>query len=112
MSEGIDLSQPPPSDACIPCARGTLQVETHIDPPFPGQGRLDVVHSDVIGPFPPTSNGTRYVVTFLDDDTKESEVDFLQRKSEVFQAFQRYLAPNERGDPRNHFLRTDGGGGV
>ncbi len=51
MSEGIDLSQPSPSDACIPCARGTLQVETHIDSPLPGQGRLDLVHSDVIGPY-------------------------------------------------------------
>ena len=110
MSEGIDLSQPPPSDACAPCARGTLQVETHIDAPLPGQGRLDLVHSDVIRPFPPASNGTRYVVTFLDDDTKESEVCFLKRKSEVFQAFQSYLARNERGGLRNHRLRTDGGG--
>ncbi len=76
MSEGIDLSQPPPSDACIPSVCGTLQVETHIDPPLSGQGRLDLVHSDDIGPFSPISNGTRYVVIFLDDNTKESEVDF------------------------------------
>ena len=47
----------------------------------------------------------------MDDDTKESEVDFLRRKSEVFQAFQRYLARNERGNLQNHRLRTDGGGG-
>ncbi len=94
MSESMNLSQPPSSDACIPCARSTLQVETHIDPPLPGQGRLDLVYSNVIGPFPPASNRTRYVVTFLDDDTKESEVDFLRRKSEVFQAFQHYLARN------------------
>ncbi len=58
MSEGIDLSQPPPSDACIPSARGTLQVETHIYPPLPGKVGLDLVHSDVIGPFLPTPNGT------------------------------------------------------
>ena len=58
MSESIDLSQPPPSNACILCARGTLQVETHIDPSLPGQGRLDLVYSDVIGSFPLTSNGT------------------------------------------------------
>ena len=34
MSEGIDLSQPPPSDASALCARGTLQVEIHIDVPL------------------------------------------------------------------------------
>ncbi len=84
MSEGIDLSQLPPSDACILCAHGTLQVETHIDSPLPGQERLDLVYSNVIGPFPPTSNGKRYAVTFLNDDTKASEVDFFRRKSEVF----------------------------
>lgn len=39
MSDGMDLSLPPPSDACIPCARGTLQVETHTDAPIPGQAR-------------------------------------------------------------------------
>ncbi len=70
MSEGIDLSQPPPSDACIRGARGILQVETHIYPPLPGQRRLDLVYRNVMGLFPPTSNRTRYVVTFLDDDTR------------------------------------------
>ncbi len=91
MSEGINLSQTPPSDACIRGAHGTLQVETHIDPLFPGQSRLDLVYSNLIRPFLPTSNGTQYVVTFLDEDTKESEVDFPRRKSEEFQAFLRYL---------------------
>ncbi len=43
---------------------------------------------------------------------QESEVDFFRRKSEVFQAFQRYLARNERGDLRNHRFRTDRGEGV
>ncbi len=98
MSEGIDLCQPQPSDAWIPCSRGILQVRSHIDLSLPGQGRLDLVHSDVIRPFLPTSNETRYVVIFLDDDTKESEDDIVQRKSEIFQAFQRYLARKKRGD--------------
>lgn len=98
MSDGMNLSLPPPSDACIPCARGTLQVETHIDAPIPSQGRLDLVHSDVIGPFPPAVNGAQYVVSFLDDDTKKSKVSFLKRKSEVLQAFRNYLTRNKRGD--------------
>ena len=59
MAKGMDLSQPPPSDACIPCARGTLQVETHTGATRPGQGRLDLVHSDVMGPFPPAHNGVK-----------------------------------------------------
>ena len=109
MSERIDLSQLPPSDACAPYTRGTLQVETHSDTSLPGQARLDLVHSNVIEPFPLTSNGTWYVVTFLDDDTKESEICFLKQKSEVFQAFQSYLAWYKRGDLQNYRLWTDGG---
>ena len=83
MSDGIDLSLPPPSDACISCARGTLQVEPHTDSPISGQRRLDLVNSDVIGSFPPAINGARYLVFLLDDDTKKSEVSFLKRKSKV-----------------------------
>ena len=87
MSDGIDLTIPLPLDACIPCARGTLQVKLHNDSPILGQKKLDLIHSDIIGPFPSTINGARYVVSFLDDDTKESEVSFFKRKSEVLQAF-------------------------
>ncbi len=78
MSDGMDLSLPTSSDACIPCTRCTLQVEPHTDSPIPGQGRLDLVNSDVIKPFPPAINEARYMVSFLDDDTKESEVSFLK----------------------------------
>ena len=70
MSDGMDLSLPPSSDACIFCARGTLQVELHTNSPIPGQGRLDLVHSDVIESFPPAINWARYVVSLLDDDRK------------------------------------------
>ncbi len=110
MSDGMDLSLPPLSDTCIPCTCGTLQVETHTDSPIPGQRRLDLVHSDVIRLFPPAINGARYLVSFLDDDIKESEVSFLKRKSKVLQAFRNYLTRNEIGDRQNHCFWTDGGG--
>ena len=78
MSDGIDLSLLPPSDACIPCTRGTLEVEPHTDSPISGQERLHLIHRDEIRSFPPAINGAQYFVSFLDDDTKESEVSFLQ----------------------------------
>ena len=87
MSDRIDLSLPPPSDVCIPCARDTLKVEPHTDSLIPGQGRLDLVYSDVIGPFSHANNGARYIISFLDDDTKKSGVSFFKQKSEVLQAF-------------------------
>ncbi len=76
MSDGMDLSLPPPSDACISCAHGTLQVEPHTDLPIPSQRRLDLVHSNVIGLFLPAINGARYLVSLLDDDTKNQRLVF------------------------------------
>ena len=110
ICDGIDLSLPPPSNSSIPFARGTLQVQPHIDSPLHGQRRLDLVHSDVIRPFPPSINRAGYGFSLPDDDTKESELSFLKQKSEILQAFRNYLARNEKGDCRNHCLRTDGGG--
>ena len=69
-----------------------------------------MVDSNVIGLFPLAINGAQYVVSFLDDDTKESEVNFFKRKSEVLLAFRNYLARNKRVDCQNHRFQTDGGG--
>ena len=52
MSKGIDLSKSPPNDACIPCAKTGMKVETHKDHIQPGRAPLDPIYSDVHGPFP------------------------------------------------------------
>ncbi len=94
MSDGMDLSLSPPSDTCIPCTRGTLEVEPHTDSPISGQRRLNFIHNDEIRLFPLAINWARYLISFLDDDTKESGVSFLNEKSKVLQAFRNYLARN------------------
>jgi len=46
---------------------------------------LDLVHSDLMGPFPhPSINKARYVVTFIDDYSCYTWVYFLKKKSKVF----------------------------
>ena len=74
MSDRINLIIPPSSDACIPYTCGALQIEPHNDSPISGQEKLNLVYSDVIGLFPLAINRARYVISFLDDDTKELEV--------------------------------------
>ena len=43
----------------------------------------ELVTSDVIGPFPPTPEGHRYAVSYIDEFSRHSVVYFLKKKSEV-----------------------------
>lgn len=67
MPKGIDLSKPPPTDACPPCVKIGMKVETHKDPIEPGKAFLDLIHSNVHGHFPQSYDGVKYVVSFLED---------------------------------------------
>jgi hypothetical protein len=50
--------------------------------------KLELVHSDVMGPFdPPTPSGKRYVVTFIDYFTKYARLELLSTKGEAAGAF-------------------------
>lgn len=80
----ITLSKILFSDACIFYAYDILQFERHIDNLFPGYGRLDLIHSDIIKWFSSISNRIWYIITFFDDNTKESEVDFFKGNLKYF----------------------------
>ena len=110
MSEGIDLSKTPPEDVCISCTEANMQVELHKDMIQPSQDPLDLVHSDVSGPYTTGIYGVKYYVTFLCDATKRSEAILLKEKSGVLPIFKGYCLRNEKGDKRVRRLRTDGGG--
>ena len=47
---------------------------------------LGMIHSDINGPIPTTSmNGTRYILTFIDDFSRYTWVFFIKKKSEVLE---------------------------
>lgn len=83
MSEGIDLSKPPPEDVCIPCTKANMRVEPHKDPIQSGQDPLDLVHSDDAKPHTTGLYGAKYYVTFLCNATKRSEAILLKEKNGV-----------------------------
>lgn len=54
---------------------------------------LDIMHTDLMGPFPhPSINKGRYVLTFIDDYSCYTWVFFLMQKSEVFDKFKDFKA--------------------
>ena len=84
--------------------------------PFPRSDRqttelLELVHTDVLSINVPSYRGRRYVVTFVDDHSRMLWVEALARKSDVFEAFQRFkaAAENESGEHIQP-LRSDNGG--
>jgi len=69
----------------------------HSRDPFPKESetrakhKLELIHSDVCGPMQNSSiNGSRYILTFIDDATRMVWVYFLKAKSEVFQTFKKF----------------------
>lgn len=58
---------------------------------------LEIVHSEVVGPFRTESTGgAKYFVTFVDDCTRWCQVYFIKRKCGVFEAFRLYQQLVER----------------
>jgi hypothetical protein len=78
---------------------------------------LELVHSDLCGPFPqPSLSGSRYLLTFIDDYSRRSWVYFLATKNETFESFKywRQMVENESNlrfsclciDRRGEYLST------
>lgn len=73
---------------------------------------LEVVHSDICGPFEEhTIGGNMYFVSFIDEFSQKLWNYVIKRKNEVFEIFKRFkmLFENQSGK-KIKVLRTDGGG--
>eukprot|EP00253_Pinus_taeda_P015819 PITA_15819 len=72
---------------------------------------LELVHSDLMGPFPVLSmSKARYVLSFIDDYTRFTWVYFLKLKPEVFQHLNIFKAHAENQFGKHiKILRTDNG---
>jgi hypothetical protein len=75
-------------------------------------GKLELIHSDICGPMRVASKGgALYVLTFMDDFSRKSDVFLLKRKSEVFETFLDYKAKVEKESGCCiKVIRTDNGG--
>ena len=72
---------------------------------------LQLVHMDVCGPMEEASfGGARYVLTFIDDHTRYTEIAVLENKSQAFQHFRAYVKRAEKTTDRKlKAIRTDNG---
>ncbi|KAK8938543.1 hypothetical protein KSP39_PZI011604 [Platanthera zijinensis] len=109
MVEGLPMITPP-QRVCEACTKGKQRRETFEG----GKSRratrpLELVHSDIAGPFETTSiGGSRYYITFTDDFSRKCWVYFLREKAEALEKFKEFraMAEKESGQPLK-VLRTD-----
>ena len=73
---------------------------------------MGLIHSDISGPMAITSvNGSRYVLTFIDDFSRYTWAFFIKKKSEVLEKFIELKALLENASEKNiKSLRSDNGG--
>ena len=73
---------------------------------------LGLIHYYISGPMPLTSmNGSRYILTFIDDFSRYTWVFFIKKKSEVLEKFTELKALLENASRKKiKYLRSDNGG--
>ena len=73
---------------------------------------LELVHSDVCGPFKINSTGgARYFVTFVDDFSRKLWIFFISQKSQVLEKFRHFIQLMRTSTGKTvQTLRTDNGG--
>ena len=74
--------------------------------------KLNLIHSDLSGPFPVPSYGkSSYYITLIDDATRYSWVKFMQQKSETLKIIKDFIAEIElQYEQIPKRLRTHNGG--
>jgi transposase InsO family protein len=116
MVHGIDLTQgqvkrAKEEEPCMACLEG----KAHRAPAPTSDTRatepLELVHSDLIGPFHvPTLDGKRYVITLLDDMSRASQLRLISNKEEAPEALKEMINMFEtQTDHRVRRIRTDRG---
>ncbi|KAK8934098.1 hypothetical protein KSP39_PZI014575 [Platanthera zijinensis] len=112
MVEGLPMISPP-QKFCEACTKGKQKRQT-----FEGgksrraRRQLELVHSDIAGPFETTLvGGSKYYITFTDDFSRKCWVYFLREKAEALDKFKEFkaMAEKESGQPLK-VLRIDRGG--
>ena len=102
-----------PNEVCdMRCTRKQARNSYNAIVPFNATRKLEVIHSNVCGPFELKSvGGNRYFVTFIDEFTRKLWIYLLAKKDEVFGVLKKFrlLVQNESGEMISR-LRTDGGG--
>jgi len=115
MATGIRIQENQDQKLCIPCLEGKMHRKFNKKKSTRASKRLELIHSDLCGPFPIRSiSKSVYFIIFIDDATGMTWVYFLKSKAseEVLQIFQQFKAFVEKeADASIRRFRCDNGKG-
>ncbi|KAH9714963.1 Integrase catalytic domain-containing protein [Citrus sinensis] len=97
---------------CVDCVKGKLTAKTRKERTQRSQQVLELVHTDICGPFTPIAIvGYKYFITFIDDFSRYGHVELLAEKSESLYVFQAFKANVElQKGKKIKAVRSDRGG--
>ena len=87
-----------PKQLCVECCvskqpRNSFKLEI----PIKSKRKLEVIYSDVCGPFEVKSlGGNSYFVSFIDEFTRKMWIYLIKQKSEVFNIFKKFKLLSEK----------------
>ncbi|KAI3698995.1 hypothetical protein L2E82_42959 [Cichorium intybus] len=107
--ESFDLRT---DDVCESCLLGKMTKSPFRGSFERGEGLLDIIHTDVCGPFRSTTkDGTRFYVMFTDDFSRYGYIYLIKHKSDTFEKFKEFKNEVENQLGRKiKMLRSDRGG--
>lgn len=113
MVRGIEKVNFAKEEKCLTCMKAKVCAQ-----PYPqasttrAENVLDVVHTDLCGPFEKQSiSGSKYFITFIDDKSRRVFVYFLTTKDQAFDKFLLFKNMAERQTGRKiKIIRSDNGG--
>ncbi|KAL4284866.1 hypothetical protein GQ457_16G010810 [Hibiscus cannabinus] len=102
----------PPNQLCESCIKGKQHRQRfEVGKSWRARRPLEIVHTDIVGPFDiPSVGGNRYYLTFIDDYSRKCWVYVLKEKSEALAKFKEFKAMAEKqSDQFIKILRSDRG---
>lgn len=107
---GIKITRCACSDDCDSCMRAKQSNQPFKNIATKPKSRLDIVVSDLSGPYPLSHAGSRWYMTMIDLATDYTEVWCLRHKNEAAKAIKQYITKQENLlNDRLKVFRTDKG---
>ncbi|KAL4378842.1 hypothetical protein GQ457_02G039300 [Hibiscus cannabinus] len=103
----------PPNQLCEACIKGKQHRQSfEVGKSWRARRPLEIVHTDIAGPFDiPSLGGNRYYLTFIDDYSRKCWIYVLKEKSEALAKFKEFKAMAEKQSGQYiKILRSDRGG--
>ena len=113
MCDGFTISDENPPDLpfCEVCVEAKQKRKSYNSIRHPAERILQIVHTDLCGPFIPSWDKKKYFLTFIDDFSHYSEVRLISLKSDTSYELKGLVAHAEAYQAaKTALIRTDNGG--